>query len=71
MKCAHAFRSDEACRLDARGGHAVEVVLCDWADALPGRLVNAPTWVLKQVIGGRAIRPEHDCVGCPAFKARA
>ncbi|MBB6353544.1 hypothetical protein GGR00_001312 [Aminobacter aganoensis] len=57
-ECIHLLRSD----FDER------TLLCEWPDQHPERFENAPMWLLKLVGSGLCVRPEVDCVKCPAFR---
>lgn len=65
MKCRHMEKSGEA-YID---GKPADVTICAFPDNEPGRFVDAPRWLLRQIGGGLAITPERDCIGCPAFKS--
>lgn len=69
-RCVYLEQADVAYRLGA-GGKLVPASgqLCNWPDMNPGRLVDAPFLMLKLVGGGILVRPEVDCVNCPAFSA--
>lgn len=56
-ECIHLIRSD----FDER------TLLCEWPDQHPERFESAPLWLLKLVGSGLHVRPEVDCVRCPAF----
>jgi hypothetical protein len=47
---------------------SVSVYICGFPDNEPGRFVDAPLWLLKQVGGGQIVMPDCDCQNCPAFK---
>lgn len=67
-KCRHVERSQEAYCSNGEGEFVeAEVLLCTWADAHPGRFVNAPRWLSKDALAGRLIHPQRDCTGCPGF----
>lgn len=71
-RCRHAVKSPEGYLVevdvdDEPIEKPVTVWLCNWADSHPERLVDAPRWVLQQVVHGAAVLPHIDCVKCPAF----
>lgn len=70
MHCRYNVPSPQAYRVGDHGEEQrVEVRLCDWPDQHPERFVNAPRWLLQQIGSGLMIRPEHDCVSCPGWRA--
>lgn len=73
MKCAHLQQSNESYRQAKLTGQWVkhQTSICGFPDDEPHRFVDAPTWLLKQIGGGQMVRPESDCVGCPAYKAQS
>ena len=66
MECMHLDTSPEA----YVNGKPAVVRLCVFPDNEPARFVDAPRWLLRQIGSGLAVRPEHDCVGCPAYRPR-
>lgn len=68
--CKYLVRSEEAYSIGPMGESEVQVSLCTWPDMHPDRFVNAPRWLLRQIGGGLAVMPAHDCVGCAAYCAR-
>lgn len=70
MPCLYLTKSPESYAVTDDGvGLPIDVYLCEWPDQNPGRFVDAPRWLLRLVGAGLSVRPERDCVNCPAFKA--
>lgn len=66
--CTHRSVSPEAYRIDLATGQETRITLhlCEWPEAYPDRLIDAPLWVHRAIGGGLAIKPERDCIRCPA-----
>jgi hypothetical protein len=71
-RCIHLLDT-EATRVPISGGAETHFAghLCDWADANPDRLMDAPRWLSGIALASMLITPERDCLGCPAFKLRS
>lgn len=69
MTCRHLTTADEAVAIDPATGRETPttVHLCTWADDHPDRLIGAPRWVQRNMLGGHLLRYPQDCEGCPGF----
>lgn len=69
-RCQHLCASEEAYMVNADTGEEVPATryLCEWLDAHPERLVNAPRWLTNWGLsGGPNFDPQTDCPGCPGY----
>jgi len=68
--CKFQIESSEAYSVRGGAQTPVRVHLCEWPDQHPERFQSAPLWLLKLIGAGMAIRPERDCVNCPAYTTK-
>lgn len=73
MSCRHLTKSLESYILHDDGQRSPTThYLCDWADAHPEQLLDAPRWLSVWALsGGPNFAPEKHCPNCPGFESDA
>jgi hypothetical protein len=68
MSAPRCFHLREADAERVGGGEASGYGLCAFPDDEPGRFLDAPAWLLRQVGAGQLVHVATECAQCPAFR---